>query len=397
MVPESPDRPELAALVARFRAAHGRAPLAAARAPGRVNLIGEHTDYNEGLVLPCAIDRDTLALVAPRDDGRFACVSREEPEPVHFDRDAAPPAGRFGAYVHGVVQALAERGHVLSGVDLAVASDVPVGAGLSSSAALCVALVTALDAALELGLDPRARAEVAWRAESAFVGVPCGRMDPLASALGRRDCALAIDCRSLHIDVIPLPGERLRLLVADSGVRRRLVAGAYGDRRAECAEALRLARLAGIAAPGARALRDLGVENLPRIERELPDPLARRVRHVLRENERVRATASALVTGNLERAGALLREGMVSLRDDFEVSIPELDALCEIGDALPGVLGSRLCGAGFGGCTLHWVEAAAGEEVEQALADRFAARFGRRPPMLRVRAAEGATSIPLQG
>ncbi len=391
---ESPDRPALAALIARFRAAHGRSPLAAARAPGRVNLIGEHTDYNEGLVLPCAIDRDTLALVASRDDGRFVCVSREEPERVHFSWDAPPSEGGFGAYVYGVVQALAERGPRLLGADLAVASDVPVGAGLSSSAALCVALVSALDAVFGLGLDPRARAETAWRAENAFVGVPCGRMDPLASALGQRDSALAIDCRSLRVDVIPLPA-RLRLLVADSGVRRRLVAGAYGDRRAECAEALRLAGLAGIAPPGARALRDLGVEDLPRIERALPDTLARRVRHVLRENERVRATASALATGDLARAGALLREGMASLRDDFLVSVPELDALCEIADALPGVLGSRLCGAGFGGCTLHLVEAPAVEAVEQALAERFAARFGRRPPILRVRAADGAASIPL--
>jgi galactokinase len=293
-----------------------------------------------------------------------------------------------------VVQALAERGHRLPGADLAVASEVPLGAGLSSSAALCVALVGALDAAFELGLDAHARAETAHRAESGFAGVPCGVMDPLACALGRRDTALRIDCRSGALEPVSLP-PRLRILVADSGVRRRLAAGAYADRRAECYEALRLARAAGVAPRQARALRDLDTGLLPALERALPAALLRRVRHVLRENERVRATASALGAGDLAGAGAQLRAGMASLRDDFEVSVPELDALCEIGDALPGVYGSRLCGAGFGGCTLHLVDAAAANEVASALATGFAARFGRRPPVHAVRAADGASRLPL--
>jgi galactokinase len=390
------EAPDISALAALFRTQHGRAPEAAARAPGRVNLIGEHTDYNEGLVLPCAIDRDTLALVAPRDDGRWRAVSRETRQPLDFRASAPPRRGGWGDYVHGVVRALEERGRRLPGADLAVASEVPVGAGLSSSAALCVALVCALDAAFELGLDGRARAEIAWRAESGFAGVPCGPMDPLASALGRRDTALRIDCRSLEVAPVALPG-RLRLLVADSGVRRQLAAGAYGDRRAECAEALRRAREEGVAAPEARALRDLGSADLPALVRALPAPLARRARHVVLENERVRATAAALARGDLAGAGAELRRGMQSLRDDFEVSTPELDALCESADALPGVHGSRLSGAGFGGCTLHLVEAEAAGEVASELAARFAARFGRRPPIHAVRAADGAATLRLQG
>jgi len=394
-VREGPGNPELAALAAWFRAQHGRDPVAAARAPGRVNLIGEHTDYNEGLVLPCAIDRATLALAAPRSDGRFACISREEPGPVSLDAREPKPCAGWGGYVRGVVLALAERGVPLPGADLAVASEVPVGAGLSSSAALCVALVTVLDAAFGLGLDVRTRAQLAWRAESGFAGVPCGLMDPLASALGRRDTALAIDCRSLGIEWIPLPGDRLSLLAADSGVRRRLVEGGYGDRRAECAEALRLAREAGIAGPAARALRDLDAGDLPALEGALPAVLARRVRHVLRENERVRAMASALTAGDLTLAGDLMRQAMASLQRDFEVSIPELDGLCELADALPGVFGSRLTGAGLGGCTLHLVRADAAQDVTAELVGRFAARFGRRPAVVAVRAADGAAALAL--
>jgi galactokinase len=381
-------------LAARFRAAHGRPAQVAARAPGRVNLIGEHTDYNEGWVLPCAVDRDTLVLAARRDDGVFACVSREEPALLCFTRERPPGRGGWGDYVHGVVAALAEAGHALPGADLAVASEVPVGAGLSSSAALCVALVGALDAAFELRLDARARALLAHRAESGFAGIPCGVMDPLASAHGRRDAALAIDCRSLELELVPLPAS-LRLLVADSGVRRRLAAGSYGDRRAECAEALRVARETGVVRRDARALRDVQLSDLPALERALPEPLARRARHVVRENARVHATAAALRAGDLAGAGALLREGMASLQRDFEVSIPELDALCAFGDALPGVYGSRLSGAGFGGCTLHLVADAAAEEVAHALADAFSRRFGRSPPIQRVRAADGAARLPI--
>ena len=384
----------LPALAARFRAECGRAPTAAVRAPGRVNLIGEHTDYNDGFVLPCAIDRDTFALAAPRTDGVFTARSREDAREVRFDGAQPQRPGGWGDYAYGVVRALAERGHRLPGADLAVASDVPVGAGLSSSASLCVALVGALGAAFELQLDAGARAAVAHRAESGFVGVPCGVMDQLAVALGRRDCALHIDCRSLAVDAVPLPAS-LRILVADSGVRRRLAAGAYGDRRSECQEALRRAREAGIAPPDARALRDLGVGDLPALERALPPALARRARHVVRENERVRATAAALAAGDLPAAGAALRAGMASLRDDFEVSIPELDALCEIADALPGVYGSRLCGAGFGGCTIHLVDAEAAGEASRVLAQAFERRYGRRPPVHAVRAAEGASPLPL--
>jgi galactokinase len=254
--------------------------------------------------------------------------------------------------------------------------------------------VCAVDHAAGLGLSPPERAAAAHRAETDFVGLACGIMDPWVSTFGVADHALRIDCRSLGLQAVPLPGDRVRVLVANSGVRRALVAGGYGDRRAECEAALRAARELGVVAQ-ARALRDVGPDALPALVRALPARLARRARHVITENARVDAVCEALDRGELERVGALLGEGMRSLRDDFEVSIPELDFLCERGDAHPGVLGSRLTGAGFGGCTLHLVRPDAADEVADWIADGFARRFGRRPAVLAVRAAAGARVSPL--
>src|SRR5690606_7793689 len=241
-----------------------------------------------------------------------------------------------------------------------------------------------------LGLSPEARARLAWRAECEFVGVPCGRMDQLASALGRRDHALRIDCRDLGVRPVPLPGARLRLLIADSGVRRRLAAGGYARRREECEAALAAARAAGLAPAAARSWRDVPPERLPALERGLDPVLARRARHVLTENARVDATCAALAAGDLAAAGALLRAGHASVRDDFEVSVPELDALCDVADAAPGCHGSRLTGAGFGGCTVHLVDAEAAEAVAEAIRSGFAARYGRLPAVFAARGADGA-------
>jgi galactokinase len=379
------------ALASEFRRRFGTGPEFAARAPGRVNLIGEHTDYNEGWVLPCAIDRDTVVLGALRPGTRVRVFSREMDGEAAFDAAHAEPTGGWVDHVQGVVAALAERGVAPRGMDLAVASELPPGAGLASSAALAVAVATALDSALGLRLGARERAALAHRSETSFVGVPCGTMDPLASALGRAGSALRIDCRSGEILPVPLPA--LRLLVADSGVRRRLVAAGYGDRRDECTRAFEGARQAGVAPARARALRDLSAADLPALERALDPVLFRRARHVVSENARVDATARALRAGDLAAAGACLREGMRSLRDDFAVSTPEQDALCEIADALPGVHGSRLTGAGFGGCTLHLVEPADAGSVADALALGFERRFGRRPPLWSCTASGGASPL----
>jgi galactokinase len=384
-----------AGLAEEFQHRFGGPATCGARAPGRVNLIGEHTDYNEGLVLPCAIDRDTVVLAAPRSDARVRVYSRERGEERSFEAGDLRRLGDWLDYVKGVWFALAEAGLEAGGIDLAIASEVPPESGLSSSAALELALVTAVDACRALGLDALRRARLAHRSESGFVGVACGIMDPFASGLGRRDCALRIDCRSLEVRPVPLPGDRLRLLIAHSGVERPLRSSGYGERREQCRRALAAAVAAGVAPPGARALRDLGPERLPALARVLDPVLFRRVRHVVSENRRVDAVCGALAAGDLEAAGERLREGMRSLREDFEVSTPELDALCEIADAQPGVYGSRLTGAGFGGCTVHLVAAAAAAEAADALALGFERRGGRRPRVLAARAADGAAPLSL--
>jgi galactokinase len=374
-----------------LRAVLGREPELAVHAPGRVNLIGEHTDYNQGLVLPCAIDRGTIAVAARRSDASLRVHS------VAIDATGVVEPGRFARgrgwldYAGGVVEAFRSEGLPVAGLDVALAGDLPRESGLSSSASLAVALVALLDAAAGAGLVPAERARLAWRAESEFVGVPCGRMDQLASALGRRDCALRIDCRDFAVTPVPLPGAaRLRLLIVDSGVRRRLGAGAYGRRRRECAAALAEARARGIVPADTGSWRDVGPERLAALEAALDPELFRRARHVLSESPRVDATAAAFARGDLAGAGAQLRAGMRSLREDFAVSCPELDAICALGDAAQGCYGSRLTGAGFGGCTIHLVEPERADSVAAAIREGFAARFGRAPEALLVRAADGA-------
>ena len=375
-----------------FARRFGRAPTHGARAPGRVNLIGEHTDYNDGLVLPCAIDRATVVLAAPRADARVRVASADLDAEALFPLAEPDRAGDWADYVRAVVAALAETGHRGCGADLAIASDVPLGAGLSSSAALGVATTYALAGASGVALKPRVAAELAHRAENHFVGIGCGILDQFASALGARDRALRIDCRTRAVAEIALPPVAT-WLVADSGAQRELARGGYRERVAECAAALAVAKRARIAGPGASALRDLEEDALPALARALPEPLLRRARHVITENARVDAFAGALAAHDLAAAGALMRASHASLRDDYAVSTRELDALCAFGDATPGCHGSRLTGAGFGGCTLHLVATEATPVVARALEASFAAAFGRAPRVWAVRASEGARAF----
>lgn len=376
-----------------FEDRFGRRPEVAARAPGRVNLIGEHTDYNDGLVLPCAIDRDTLALAARRSDGVVRVFSQNREEERRFElsrleRESGDETD-WGDYVKGVVWALAGRGYETQGLDLAVSSRVPVGAGLSSSAALTVALATAVPLAEGWSLPARTRAEVAHQAESEYLGLGSGILDQFASALGERDRALAIDCRSRVVRPIAMPPGAVSLLVSDSGIRHALAdpGSGYRTRVAECREAREIG--------GVESLRDWNPEDLSDLSSRLEPALFRRVRHVVRENQRVLDFCVALESGDLRAAGALLCEGHCSLRDDYEVSIPELDALCELADAQPGVYGSRLTGAGFGGCALHLVDPEQAEDVADALGDGFEQHYGRRPGVISVVTADGAEPLLL--
>ena len=322
------------------------------RAPGRVNLIGDHTDYNDGFVLPLAVDLECVARFEPRADGVVRVASASFPGMVEVPADGGDsPAGvspRWGRIVAGVAHVLARRGRPAVGADVDVTSTVPVGGGLSSSSAFAVAVAFGLCETAGFALDRRELARACQEAETLATGVPCGVMDQLASLCGRRDCALLIDCRSLELRPIALP-PALAVLVVDSGVPRALAGTAYAERRAECEVVAR--RL------GVPALRDATLEQV----RDEP-----RARHVVSENERVLAFADALERGDLDALGPLLLASHASLRDDYAVSTPELDELVELLVAA-GALGARLTGAGFGGSVVALVRAADVDRVRAAV------------------------------
>ena len=340
-------------------------------APGRVNLIGEHTDYNDGFVLPLAIERGTFAAVAPRRDGLVRSRSLQE--------------GDAATYVEGVVWALREAGVAIDGADVVVDSTVPQGSGLSSSAALECSVALALAELHESDLDRVELARAAQRAENEVVGVPTGLMDQLASLLAREDAALFVDIRSLEHRQIPLDLRRaVRLLVVDTRVPRRLAEGAYAERRAACESAA--------AVLGVPALRDASEEQLDAAARRLGDVVYRRARHVVTENARVLRASDALEDGRFEEVGELLDASHASLRDDYEVSSPELDAAVEAA-ASAGAFGARMTGAGFGGCALALVPAGAAETVERAVLDRFAEAGFSKPEVFAVVASGGARRV----
>ncbi len=377
-----------------FEERFGGMPAVRARAPGRVNLIGEHTDYNEGFVLPIAIDRAVWVVARPRPDRRVHLLAADFMEEAAFSLDELRPGGVRGwaAYPAGVAWALEEAGFRLPGLEGTVAGDVPIGSGLSSSAALEVAFAMAW---MALGGDEVPRMELArlcQRAENEFVGVRCGIMDQMAALFGRRGHALLIDCRSLETRLVPLPAGAV-VLVADSGVRRELAASAYNERRAQCEEAVRRLRERY---PEIRALRDVSPAQLEAARGVLPELIYRRARHVVTENERVLHAVAALERGDLSAFGELLNASHESLQRDYEVSIPELDVLVEAARSVPGVYGARLTGAGFGGSILAVVRREAVPAASEAIAHRYEARFGRRPARFAVTPDEGATAHPLR-
>jgi galactokinase len=339
------------------------------RAPGRVNLIGEHTDYNDGLVMPAAIDFATYVDVSARADRRLAVHSENYSETVEFDLDDPEPRarGHWSDYVLGVAKMLDANG-----ADLRIRSDVPMGAGLSSSAALEVAVALAL---LRSDMDRTALAKLCQRAENEFVGVRCGIMDQFSACHARAGNALMLDCRTLEHRFVPLPAG-VTLVIANTMVRHSLAAGEYNRRRAECEEG---------SAHFGRSLRDVTIAELEREGRGLSDLVYRRCRHVISENARVIAAAAALEGGDLLNFGELMYQSHRSLRDDFEVSCAELDTLVEIAAAVPGVVGSRMTGGGFGGCTISLVR---DEHV-----DAFRAAAGRVSAVYVSGAAEGASEL----
>jgi galactokinase len=362
----------------------GRDPEGVWVAPGRVNVIGEHLDYNLGHVLPIAIGQSAAVAVGRRGDDCFRVVSTAEAGTVEVARSELHRATGWSAYLLGTIWALADAGLELPGLDVALASDVPPGAGLSSSAALECALALALDELAAAGLSRPTLAELARRAENEVVGAPVGVMDQRASLEGRAGHAVFLDCRSGSVELVPMPlGELgLALAVVDSGVRHRHADGAYRNRREACERAAR--RL------GVGALREATEADLERLASE-PE-LQRRTRHVVSEERRVVLAADLLRAGDVAAIGPLLTASHVSLRDDFEVSVAELDAAVE-GSLAAGALGARLTGGGFGGAAIALVAATALPDLEVACRESFA-RLGAAPPgVVTVVPADGAHRV----
>jgi len=338
-----------------------------ASAPGRVNLIGEHTDYNEGLVLPTATPQRTVVELSPRED-QVVRVESHGYMPIAYRLGEERHSGDWGDYIRGVTWVLANTGHQIRGFDAGVASRVPPGAGLSSSAALEVALLRALRDAFSLTLDDVALAYAAHKAERDVVGARVGTMDQLAASLAKTGEALLIDMRKSQIEHQPIPAN-VEIIVVDSGiVHDNAKQGAYNERRAQCDDA---ARRLGIA-----SLRDATLGDVERLAKQSAT-LARRVRHVVGENERVRAFVGALAAEDLARCGALIDASHASLRDDFEVSIVELDLLSDALRSQPGVYGARLVGAGFGGSVLALADAGRAADAARAAAEQYRSRTGR--------------------
>jgi galactokinase len=361
------------------------------RAPGRVNLIGEHTDYNLGFVLPAAIDLEIRIAFVPAADRRVELVNGATGERSGFDLDAiGPRRDAWIDYAAGTAWALGEAGIQMHGLRGVIVSSLPTGSGLSSSAALELAAAWALADLPGGGIPALQLARICQRAENVHVGVNCGLMDQFASACGADGAAILLDCRSLEHREVALPLATHTLLALHSGSPRSLSASQYNARRAQCDAAVAaLARQD----PTIVSLRDVTPAMLPRIASLVDDSTFRRCRHVLTENVRVGATLAALDSGDLAAVGALFTASHASLRDDYEVSSPELDALVEIASAVRGVTAARMSGAGFGGCTINLVERDAVESLRVAVLQQYPARTGLTPRVLAVDAVAGAGAL----
>ena len=391
-IPRGDTMPDLGAL---FREVfpRGRGDVFMARAPGRVNLIGEHTDYNDGFVLPVAIDREVRALGQRRPDDRVVVYSANFRRRVSFELDALGRSERqtWINYPQGVADALQRAGYHLPGMNLLLWGNIPPGGGMSSSAAVEIACMLVFEQLAGLRLEPREEALLAQRAENLFVGVQTGIMDQFISRLGRRGHALLIDCRSLEYEPVAMELPGIALGVVHSGVPRGLAGSAYNERRAECAAGVRLLRQY---LPEIHALRDVQPEAFARLAERLPEPIRRRCRHVINENGRVGMAAAALRASDTNRLGVLFAASQDSLRDDYEVSLPEIDALVEIARA-HGSLASRMTGGGFGGCTVNLVPETAWEGFARGVAADYPARTRRKPVIFRCRVVDGASLEPV--
>lgn len=373
-----------------FKRHFGAAPTHFFQAPGRVNLIGEHTDYNDGFVLPCAINYHTVIAAEPRPDNRVSLVAADFGEQTsefslnggEIQHDLAAP---WSNYVRGVAWVLAQRGYALQGANLVIAGDVPQGAGLSSSASLEVAAGLTLTRMSGLALDLKTLALTGQQAENEFVGMRCGIMDQFIAALGQKDHALLIDCRSLDDRAVPIP-TGTAIIITNSNVKRGLVDSEYNTRRQECE--------AAAAHFGVPALRDVSPDVFALHVDELDERVAKRARHVITENVRTEAAAETLARGDLRAMGRLMAESHISMRDDFEITVPPIDALVEIiGEVIADNGGVRMTGGGFGGCVVALAPQELAPAIEAVIAEKYPRVSGLEATVYVCQASAGAGEL----
>ena len=371
---------------AQFIAEFGEAPSFIVRAPGRVNLIGEHTDYNDGFVFPLAIDRAAWIALRPRADATVCAISLDMDDRRQFALDdlRRPAELKWIDYLTGVAWALAERGYALRGWEGVLAGDVPIGSGLSSSAALELAAARAFHCVSGFEWDAAAIALGCQAAENEWLGVKCGIMDQMISAAGVQNRALLIDCRSLETDAAPLPDESA-VVILDTGTRRGLVDSAYNERREQCEAAARHFAV--------KALRDIDSPSFAARAHELDALSRKRARHVITENDRTLRARDAMNAGDAALLGQLMIESHISLRDDFEVSSPALDAIVDCANADEACYGARMTGAGFGGCAVALVNAEGARSFVERVSACYIAATGNQPALYVTRACRGAETV----
>jgi galactokinase len=378
---------ELIGLMAdKFNKHFGARPLLVV-SPGRVNLIGEHTDYNEGFVLPGATDKAIVFAAAPRTDGVCHFVSHDFDQEFRCELDGLHRSPlRWPDYLQGVIDQFQRAGHKVGGFNCVFGGDIPVGAGMSSSAAIEGGLAFVLNAMFRLGLDSLTLVKLAQKAENEFVGVRCGIMDQFINIHGREKTVLKLDCRSLTYEHFPFDREDLRIVVSDTLVRRELAGSEYNVRRRQCEDGVNLLKKHQ---PEVRSLRDVTLELLQAHQAEFDPVVFRRCDYVVRENIRVAEACVDLLRGDFKSFGERMYDSHAGLRDDYEVSSAELNALVEAAARVPGVLGSRMMGAGFGGCTISLVESAAVPEYEARVSREYQAAIGQAPKIHVIRIEAG--------
>ncbi|HET9908745.1 MAG TPA: galactokinase [Anaerolineales bacterium] len=384
-------------ITALFSKTFGEKPAHLARAPGRVNLLGEHVDYNDGFVLPAAIDRATYIAFSPSDSVQTTLLAADLNQQVSFSPETistktqidSSPLPEWALYPAGVMWTLLAESVSTPAMNAVYASNVPRGSGLSSSASVEMAFMIGWQTLGQWKLPPMQQAQLSQKAENQYVGVNCGIMDQFASACGVENHLLLLDCRSLEWKPIPLPAD-VAVVIADTMVRRKLTSGEYNNRRAACEEAVRLLQKD---LPDIKSLRDVSVHDFNRLAGKLPEEVSKRARHVVEEIERTNQAEALLKVRNIPRFGELMNECHKSLRDFYEVSCPELDVMVRIAQSLDGCYGARLTGAGFGGCTVNLVAQENAEAFAQSLKEGYQIETGYQPDIYITGASSGAERL----